>query len=227
MKLALFSGLAVITTAIFTPALSQEAGITAPYETDCQTLGATMNQQTANWSYADFEDGGWRTLASKKCFFEAGGSIVSWLSAHIDTASPAEVRTLRYHAARVFAMTGRHQVAMIHLSHARDSDQAENAAQDWNSYIDAFSAWLRRDVDDLGNAVHELEKQAVDEDGYKPNLSAALRFVVCYDQPYASIETNPACIPDIETAPSNPDETDIPAPPTSILTVEDLRGEAQ
>ncbi|PHR54732.1 MAG: hypothetical protein COA47_15145 [Robiginitomaculum sp.] len=227
MKRALFSGLAVIAAAIFTPALSQETGATPPDEVDCKTLGATMKTQTANWSYADFEESGWRTLASKKCFFEAGGSIVGWLAAHLDTASPAEVRTLRYHAARVFAMTGRHQVAMIHLSHAHDPDQPENPAQDWNSYIDAFSAWLRRDVDDLGDAVHQLEKQPVDEDGYKPNLSAALRFVVCFDLPYASIETNPECIPDIETTPQDTDETDAPAPPTSILTIDDLRNEPQ
>jgi len=168
-------------------------------DVDCADLSATLNQQIDTWDYATFEANGWRKLASKECFFEAGASIVSWLNAHHASASAEQTRTLRYHAARVFAMTGRNQVALLHVSHARNPDQAEDAANDWNGYLNAFSGWLQRDITLIRTAIARLETQQIDETGYKPNLAAAKRFLTCFSLPYASIETDPACIkqPDI------------------------------
>jgi hypothetical protein len=153
-----------------------------------------MIAATAQSSYDEFEETGWRTLAAKDCFFQSGKSIVSWLSAHLDTASDEQVRSLRYQAARVFAMTGRSRTALVHLRHSKDPDQPADAAQDWNAYIGAFSAWLRQDLNKLRTNITKLEAQPVDETGFKPNLIAARRFLVCYGSSYAEIETDPACL---------------------------------
>jgi hypothetical protein len=160
----------------------------------CKELGQQMNQQVVNWDYTKIETEGWRTLANKKCFFEAGSSIVSWLSANLEQVTPEQTRTLRYHAARVFAMTGRTRVALVHLEHAKNPEQSQDVLQDWNSYIDVFSGWLSQDVVALRAGIKRLEMQQVDETGYKPNLIAARRFLICYSLPYASIETDPQCI---------------------------------
>ncbi|MCF6292538.1 MAG: hypothetical protein L3J04_03985 [Robiginitomaculum sp.] len=160
----------------------------------CKELGQQMNQQVVNWDYTKFENEGWRILANKKCFFSAGSSIVAWLSANLETVTAEQARTLRYHAARVFAMTGRTRIAVIHLTHAKNLEQDPEAAQDWNSFIDVFSGWLRRDVADIRAGIEKLELQQVDETGYKPNLIAAKRFLICYSLPYSAIETDPQCI---------------------------------
>lgn len=160
----------------------------------CKDLGQQMNRQVVNWDYTKFEDEGWRILASKKCFFQSGTNIVAWMSANLETTTAEQTRTLRYHAARVFAMAGRTQIALIHLKHAKNPDQALDAAQDWNSFIDVFSGWLRRDVAYLRAGIEKLELQQVDETGYKPNLIAAKRFLICYSLPYSAIETDPQCI---------------------------------
>ncbi|VAV90987.1 hypothetical protein MNBD_ALPHA06-2060 [hydrothermal vent metagenome] len=171
-----------------------QTGALAQSAPDCEALGTQMKQQAKVLNYQEFEDDGWRKLAAKKCFFQAGTSIVAWLSAHADTASDEQTRTMRYHAARVFAMVGRTSVALIHLKHARNPDQAEDAAQDWNSYMDVFSGWLRRDLADVQAGIARLELQPIDDGGYKPNLEAAQRFLTCYTMPYAAIETDPACV---------------------------------
>lgn len=169
---------------------------------DCQREQEKMNAQVIDWDYETFEEKGWRTLASKKCFFAAGSSIIKWLSTHQAVATDAQIQTLRYHAARVFAMTGRSPVALVHLNHARNPEQAADASQDWNSYIDAFSAFLRRDLTDLRASIEKLQQQAEDETGQKPNLIAAKRFLICYSRPYSSIENDPMCI----------EQTEVPAP---------------
>jgi len=170
--------------------LAQESKSVDP----CIAYGQEVNQQVSEWDYAQFEENGWRVLASKKCFFAAGSSIVIWLSTHEKEATPAQTRTLRYHAARVFAMSGRSQIAQIHLKQAKNPDQEAGAVPDWNSYIDAFSAWLSRDISALRTSIGQLALQAEDENGFKPNLIAAKRFLVCYSRPYASIETDPVCL---------------------------------
>ena len=154
----------------------------------CKELSQQMNQQVVSWDFEKFENEGWRTLANKKCFFAAGSSIVSWLSANLETVTPEQTRTLRYHAARVFAMTGRTRVALVHLEHAKNPEQDPNTAQDWNAYIDVFSGWLRRDVAALRAGIEKLEMQQVDETGYKPNLIAAKRFLICYSLPIRQLK---------------------------------------
>ncbi len=167
---------------------------TASQEGQCLEYGNKISQQVAGWDYAQFEQLGWRNLAGKKCFFAAGSSIVAWLSAHQDDVTDAQSRTLRYHAARVFAMAGRADIALIHLQNAKNPNQQDDAEQDWNSYIDAFSAWLRRDLADLRASIQRLEQQKENTSGFKPNLIAAKRFLLCYARPYSSIETDPSCI---------------------------------
>ncbi len=187
MKLGVF-------TALFLWLATSATAQTVSQEDQCLEYGNKVNQQVAGWDYAQFEQSGWRNLAGRKCFFAAGRSIVAWLSAHQDGVTDAQSRTLRYHAARVFAMAGRADIAVIHLQSAKNPDQQDDAEQDWNSYIDAFSAWLRRDVAGLRASIQRLEQQKENAEGFKPNLIAAKRFLLCYTRPYSSIETDPACI---------------------------------
>ncbi len=160
---------------------------------NCDALADTLIPQVKTSSYADFDDVGWRTLAAKGCFLQSGKSIVTWLSAHGD-ATAEQTRSLRYHAARVFAMTGRKQVALIHLKHSKNPDQAPDDVQNWNAYIDAFSAWLLQDIGQLRTSIQLLEAQPLDDTGYKPNLISARRFLACYNSAYADIETDTACL---------------------------------
>jgi len=161
---------------------------------ECATLADTLIPQTASSSYEDFDDTGWRTLASARCFLDSGKSIIAWLSTHQDSATDGQVRTLRYQAARVFAMTGRNRLAKVHLSHSKDPNQAVDAPQNWNAYIDAFSSWLDKDMTGLLSALDQLEAQIPDETGQKPQLIAARRFLVCFGGTYTAIEEDPACL---------------------------------
>lgn len=160
----------------------------------CDQLSHDLIPQMKDWKYDMFTGAGWRTLANHGCFFEAGTAIVSWMGAHQDTMTAKQDESLRYQAARVFAMAGRNDLASLHLSKAHDPDQPANAAMDWNAYVDAFAAWIDQDKLALMDAIAKLQNQPVGKDGQKPNLVAAQRFLVCYDKPYASIETDPACL---------------------------------
>lgn len=160
----------------------------------CDQLAADMIPQMTGWKYEMFTGAGWRTLANHGCFFEAGTAIVKWMGAHQTSMTPQEEQSLRYQAARVFAMANRNDLASLHLQKAHNPAQTPNAAMDWNAYVDAFAAWLNRDQPGLMDAIGKLQNQPIDARGEKPNLVAAQRFLVCYDKPYSDIETDPTCL---------------------------------
>lgn len=176
----------------------------------CQQLSDDLIPQMTGWEYDMFTGAGWRTLANHECFFEAGTAIVKWMGAHQTSMTPQQEQSLRYQAARVFAMAGRNDLAGLHLAKAHNPAQAADAAMNWNAYVDAFAAWLNRDQLALLDAIKKLQQQPDNAEGEKPNLVAAQRFLVCYDKPYASIETDPACL-DAAAAMTKEPESQTPA----------------
>lgn len=179
----------------------------APQEpADCAKLSHDLIPQMSKWEYKVFNGAGWRTLANHECYFEAGTSIVSWMSEHQKTMTKGEEMSLRYQAARVFAMAGRSDLATLHLAKAHNPDQGPNPAMNWNAYVDAFAAYLDRNQLHLMDALKALEAQPADKEGGKPNLVAARRFLVCFNKPYAMIETTDDCLAGAEALSQDQDK---------------------
>ncbi len=166
---------------------AQEAGA-------CVLDDSTLIAQS-KLEYRDFHYGanGWRPLTDAKCYAQAAASIVSWLVDHQKSLTPGQVRTSHYQAARNFAFAGQREVALVQLHMAYVSDQPKDVSMDWNAYLDAFSAWLENDQAAYETAIAQLQAQAVDENGKKPNVAAAARFANCWNKNYTAIEYDPAC----------------------------------
>ncbi|MDQ7019672.1 MAG: hypothetical protein Q9M33_10965 [Robiginitomaculum sp.] len=161
----------------------------------CSVSGSDMTAFAAlDYDAFNYGPDGWRSLSSKKCFFDAGASIVSWLVDHEGDLDGPQLRTQHYQAARNFALADRKQIALLQLRLAQDNTPAKLGAMDWNAYLAAFNAWLSEDKAALDQAIERLKKQATGSDGRKPNLDAALRFKRCFSKPYIMIEQDPSCI---------------------------------
>ncbi len=162
----------------------------------CGLSGADMDAFAAlDYNAFNYGPDGWRKLVDKHCYYDAAASIVSWLTDHEDSLSPAELRTQHYQAARNFALAGRRAVALLQLRMARSNDPVAPGAMDWNAFVDAFAAWLKSDRPALNAALIRLEQQNPGTDGQKPNLAAAQRFVRCFARDYLAIEQDAACLP--------------------------------
>ncbi len=161
----------------------------------CSVSGSDMTAFAAlDYDAFNYGPDGWRSLSSKKCFFDAGASIVSWLVDHEGDLDGPQLRTQHYQAARNFALADRKQIALLQLRLAQDNTPAKLGEMDWNAYLAAFNAWLSEDKAALDQAIERLKKQATGSDGRKPNLDAALRFKRCFTKPYIMIEQDPSCI---------------------------------
>jgi hypothetical protein len=161
----------------------------------CSVSGSDMTAFAAlDYDAFNYGPDGWRSLSSKKCFFDAGASIVSWLVDHESDLNGPQLRTQHYQAARNFALADRKPIALLQLRLAQDNTPAKLGEMDWNAYLDAFNAWLSEDKTALNLAIERLKKQAKGSDGRKPNLDAALRFDRCFSKPYIMIEQDPACL---------------------------------
>ncbi|PHS24581.1 MAG: hypothetical protein COA85_08125 [Robiginitomaculum sp.] len=161
----------------------------------CGVSGSDMTAFAAlDYDAFNYGPDGWRSLSSKKCFFDAGASIVSWLVDHEGDLDGAQLRTQHYQAARNFALADRKPIALLQLRLAQDNTPAKLGEMDWNAYLEAFNAWLSEDKAALGQAIERLKKQATGSDGRKPNLDAAMRFDRCFTKSYIMIEQDPSCL---------------------------------
>ncbi|PHS28135.1 MAG: hypothetical protein COA84_02490 [Robiginitomaculum sp.] len=175
-------------------ALAQDQG--AGDET-CSVSGKDMSAYAAlDYDAFNYGADGWRALASRKCFYDAGASIISWLVDHEGDLDGAQLRTEHYQAARNFALADRREIALLQLRLAQDNTPKKLGAMNWNAYLDAFEAWLSEDAQGLRTSIARLEKQPDGSDGRKPNLDAARRFERCFTKTYIMIERDPACLPE-------------------------------
>ncbi len=172
-------------------------------EDACVVSGSDMSAYSAlDYDAFNYGPDGWRKLASEKCYYDAGASIISWILDHESELSPAQLRTQHYHAARNFALSDRKTIALLQLRLAQDNADVKSGEMNWNAYLAAFNAWLSSDRVALEQAIVELGKQADGSDGRKPNLDAAMRFSKCFDKPYIMIEQDPSCLPPSTTQPA-------------------------
>jgi hypothetical protein len=175
-------------------AFAQDQGID---DETCSVSGKDMSAYAAlDYDAFNYGADGWRELASRKCFYDAGASIISWLVDHEGELDGTQLRTEHYQAARNFALADRRGIALLQLRLAQDNTPKKLDAMNWNAYLDAFGAWLSEDAQGLRAAIMTLEKQQDGSDGRKPNLDAARRFERCFTKTYIMVERDPSCLPE-------------------------------
>ncbi|MGB0582801.1 MAG: hypothetical protein ACPGVU_24210, partial [Limisphaerales bacterium] len=127
---------------------------------------------------------GWRAFSDKRLFADAAQVIDRYLSGH-GGLTEERLASLHFHAAQNHAWHGTNAAmkkAFKHLEQARLKTE-EGKTGNWNSYVDATEAFLKKDLVALKNARAQLAKTPV-KDGKIPNLATVDRLIQMFDDNY-------------------------------------------
>ena len=162
----------------------------AEYDTCSPSRRETTRAMDLDYSDYLYGSNGFRRLFDNDCQWHAGVEAQDYISAHQFELTGVQRRTLRYNAGRAFAFYGATDEAIRAFTAARARPDTVGQPLDWNAFMDAHIAFLRRNRADLLAAIDRLEAQPVDEYGVKANLDAANLLNTCFFERYDAIFTN-------------------------------------
>lgn len=133
---------------------------------------------------------GWRAFAEKGRYAEAGQVIEAYLRGH-GGLSAERIASLHFHAAQNHAWHGTNaamQKAFDHLEKARRKETKDTTGN-WNSYVNATEAFLKKDLAALKLAREQLAKTP-SRNGQIPYLAIVDRLIRMFDDNYRRAYSN-------------------------------------
>jgi len=133
---------------------------------------------------------GWRPLSNAEKYLEAAKLIDRYLDKHTEL-DLSQTIMLRFHAAQMYAFDGKTDISLKYLANteyptstleAVPADLKQNL-QAWNTYVQATTAFLRRDKDRL-RSLRELIAKGPAIDGAPMNLDVVDRLLSHFNMPY-------------------------------------------
>jgi len=133
---------------------------------------------------------GWRPLFDRECYAQAAAVLVAYLKRHPDLAERHYI--LPFHAGQMFAMAGDYDEAIAYMQ--RGYSKIPSKTIDWNAFVAANIAFLRRDRAGLLEQRSRIDQQPALADtpgipkafvGKKMNLDVVDGFIACFDRSYA------------------------------------------
>lgn len=124
---------------------------------------------------------GWRSFTDKRLYAEAAQVIEAYLRGH-GGLSAERTASLHFHAAQNHAWHGTNEAmkkAFTHLENARH----EKGTSNWNSYVEATEAFLKKDMVALKLAREKLARTPV-KAGKIPHLATVDRLLKMFDDNY-------------------------------------------
>ena len=130
--------------------------------------------------YAAFDNRGapfgWRTLSSSGCTDAAVSLLTRYAEENRSRLAPAEQREIAFHIGQALAMAGREPESIPWFEHALSAE----ASGEWDTYVQATLAFLRRDTVALGAARASYATLAPDS----MRLQIIDGLVACPTEPY-------------------------------------------
>lgn len=108
-------------------------------------ISAPQMQRYLGMNYQDFDqkkDGGWRVELQKHCLATSANLIDRYRSANRRSLSADEVRILYWHAAQLYGMLGKMDLALPRFQNSFDPEEPAKSSARWNSYVRGTIAYF-------------------------------------------------------------------------------------
>ena len=145
---------------------------TAYAATDCPAQPARDQMAL---SYEAFDAAGWRTLLAEGCTDVAIATLESYATANDGRLSPERARELRFHVGQSLAISGRDAESLPHF------ERAVGGADEWDAYVRATIAFLRRDAAAL---TVQRQRYADADEAIDMRVAIIDGFIACPGQAY-------------------------------------------
>lgn len=144
-------------------------------------------------SLQDFDQNpgdGWRPYYESGCYEQAAHLLTAYMTAYPERTNRNYM--LPFHAGQMYAMNNEYEKAERFMRQAYSPH--DSAKIDWNAFVDANIAFLRKDQAMLSRMRQRIAKQPEMTEamgapewavGKKMNLDVVDGFIACFDEPYS------------------------------------------
>lgn len=157
---------------------------------DCKGALSALGAEAMQMSFDDFDQGarGWRSLGDAGCFAEAA-LLIERYSLTFDS----RYRLLKWHLAQMHAAAGNTVAALVAAESSLNPVQEQlHPDFDWNSYVRATIAFLKKDPEAFAAHRAALKKATAANAANAPNDAVLDRLAGCFGKPYAEAYGCPA-----------------------------------
>ena len=148
----------------------------------------SLNQKTIDslmgLSFDEFDqnmEGGWRLYANRMDFDSATQLIKLYLDKHPDLKSN-EREVMSFHCGQMLALMDKNLDAIPYMEASKKKN--EDVMQ-WNIYVDATIAFLKKDKEAFSLKIKELEEKSIMPEDQNRNLMLLKRLEESFDKTYA------------------------------------------
>lgn len=151
---------------------------------DCQAALQQARAAELQRSYKEFDQTpgrGWRALDDSGCTAAAAALLSEYLKGH-----GFQARIMNWHLVQLYAMLDDRASALAHVERALDPGQSTQQADfNWNDYVLATAAFLRRDSAAFARHRTELVNATQRSSHNRPNLMLVEKMAKCFQSTYA------------------------------------------
>lgn len=145
-------------------------------------------------SFEDFDqnpDDGWRPYYDSGCYGQAAALLTKYISRYPDRISRHYM--LPFHAGQMFALNNEYEKAESWMKKGYSPNESKTI--DWNAFVDANIAFVRKDRTKLLQMRERIARQPAMTKamgapewavGRKMNLDVVDGFIRCFDEPYTA-----------------------------------------
>lgn len=145
-----------------------------------------LNQRTIdslmNLSFEEFDQnmqGGWRIYANNQDFKSATDLIKLYLEQHNELES-GQRQVMSFHCGQMLALMDKNQEAIPYMEASKKTDDV----MQWNEYVDATIAFLRKDREAFNAKKNELIQKSMMPIDQNKNLNVLNRLEANFDKTY-------------------------------------------
>jgi hypothetical protein len=125
---------------------------------------------------------GWRPLAEKGRFLDAGILIDAYIKKHEDIDESQRVN-LNFHAGQMYAYANDAETAIERFGKSTYAEEPPDLPLRWNAYVQATIAFLNKDLKQLKECREEIAAGPTFQ-GEKANLDVVDRLIDNFGKPY-------------------------------------------
>lgn len=148
-----------------------------------------LTAQLLSLSYSEFDQkpsNGWRILAEKGNYIEAGNLIVEYLSNHKEL-DIYQIANLRFHAGQMYAFANDITRAIALFNTAFLAIEPDTSPIRWNDYVTSTVAFLRNDKITLIECQEKISNNGREIHGEIPNLAMVEKMINNLDLSYSEM----------------------------------------
>ena len=161
-------------------------GFAAHANANC-VLSAGKRERLLKLEYLKFDQnllgGGWRGLAKRECYIEAGQLIDEYMKVNTATLTVSEKRVLTWHAGQMYGFQGNVPLARARFAASFNPEEPVDSPILWNDYVAATIAFLDSDMAAL-KLHREHIAQGPEFHAKKVNLNIVDNLIKHFGEPY-------------------------------------------